>query len=71
MINDKIECVNNINFDTLSKNDWSFTNTNDEDFLTQLGKDKNCAVKDFFDVQYGFATLRDKIFIAKTTKLQR
>ncbi len=67
LINNKIEFVNNINFETLNKNDWSFTNTNDEDFLAQLEKGKNCAIKDFFDVQYGFATLRDKIFIAKTT----
>lgn len=66
-INDKIEFVNNINFGILNNNDWSFTNTNDEDFLIQLGKGKNCAIKDFFDVQYGFATLRDKIFIAKVT----
>jgi adenine-specific DNA-methyltransferase len=67
LINNKIEFVNHINFETLNKNDWSFTNTNDEDFLTQLEKGKNCAIKDFFDVQYGFATLRDKIFISKTT----
>ena len=66
LINDKIEFINNINFDSLNKNDWSFSNTTDEDFLTNLEKDRNCAIKDFFDVQYGFATLRDKIFIAKT-----
>lgn len=67
LINDKITFINNINFETLNKNDWSFTNMNDENFLTQLEKGKNSAIKDFFDVQYGFATLRDKIFIAKTT----
>ncbi len=49
LINDKIEFVNNINFETLNKNDWSFTNTTDEDFLTELEKGKNCAIKDFFD----------------------
>lgn len=63
--NDKIEFVNNINFDSLNKNDWSFTNSEDEGFLTELTKDRNSAIKDFFDVQYGFATLRDKIFISK------
>lgn len=67
LIDGKIEFVNHIDFEILNKKDWSFTNTNDEDFLNQLKKDKNCAVKDFFDVQYGFATLRDKIFISKTT----
>ena len=66
LINDKIEFVNHVNFDSLNKNDWSFSNTTDKDFLTNLEKDRNCAIKDFFDVQYGFATLRDKIFIAKT-----
>lgn len=67
LIDGKIESVNQINFETLHKKDWSFTNTSDEDFLTQLEKGKNCAIKDFFDVQYGFATLRDKIFISQTT----
>ena len=66
LINDKIEFVNRVNFDSLNKGDWSFSNTADEDFLTNLEKDRNCAIKDFFDVQYGFATLRDKIFISKT-----
>jgi adenine-specific DNA-methyltransferase len=67
LLNNKIEFVNKINFEILNKNDWSFTNTSDEVFLAELEKDRNCAIKDFFDVQYGFATLRDKIFISKTT----
>jgi adenine-specific DNA-methyltransferase len=66
LINNKIDFVNNINFETLNKNDWSFTNLEGENFLTELEKDRNCAIKDFFDVQYGFATLRDKIFISTT-----
>ncbi|MFM2266817.1 MAG: hypothetical protein RL757_258 [Bacteroidota bacterium] len=66
LINDKIDFINNIYFETLNKNDWSFTNSEGENFLAELEKDRNCAIKDFFDVQYGFATLRDKIFIAKT-----
>jgi adenine-specific DNA-methyltransferase len=64
-VNDKIEFVNHINFESLNKNDWSFSNRTDEDFLTNLEKDRNCTIKDFFDVQYGFATLRDEIFISK------
>ena len=66
LIGGKIEFVNNINFENLNKNDWSFANANDEIFLKDLAKDKNYAIKDFFDVQYGFATLRDRIFISKT-----
>ncbi len=65
LINDKIELINTISFEKLNKNDWSFTKTEDEDFLTELEKGKNAAIKDFFDVQYGFATLRDKLFISK------
>lgn len=66
LINDKISAVNNIYFKNLTINDWSFTNIENELFLNQLNDGKNSAIKDFFDVQYGFATLRDKIFIGKT-----
>ena len=65
LINNKIEFVNNISFESLNKKDWSFTNSENEQFLAAIGKDKNATVKDFFDVQYGFATLRDKIFISE------
>ena len=65
LINDKIEWVNDINFGSLNKKDWSFTNNENEHFLTKLERDKNAVIKDFFDVQYGFATLRDKLFISK------
>ena len=64
LISDKIKLVNNIYFESLDKNDWSFTNSDDDNFLLNLEKDKKSSIKDFFDVQYGFATLRDKIFIS-------
>lgn len=67
LINGQIQWLNNISFDTLTQNDWSFTDVANEHFLAQLNHDKTHSVKDFFDVQYGFATLRDRIFIAKTT----
>ncbi|WP_159469126.1 Eco57I restriction-modification methylase domain-containing protein [Dyadobacter sp. 3J3] len=66
LINDKIECVNRVYFENLKNGDWSFSNTKDQDFLSDLVKGRNCSIKDFFDVQYGFATLRDKIFISRT-----
>jgi adenine-specific DNA-methyltransferase len=66
-LNDKIEFKNKIYFNKLNKNDWSFTDQDNENFLVELEQDRNSAVKDFFDVQYGFATLRDKIFIGKTS----
>lgn len=67
LVNDKIELKNKVNFENLQKTDWSFTDQENENFLTELEKDKHSSVKDFFDVQYGFATLRDKIFIGKIT----
>lgn len=65
-IDNKIKLVNNISFSNLTIDDWSFSNKDDEDFLNELNQNRNTLVKDFFDVQYGFATLRDKIFIANT-----
>ncbi len=58
-------------FDKNYKKDFfeykEFTSNKIENFLRELVKDKNSAIKDFFDVQYGFATLRDKIFINTIT----
>lgn len=69
LVNGNIEPVNKIYFDSLSSGDWSFTNPDNENFLTQIQNGTNYAVKDFFEVQYGFATLRDRIFISKTSNL--
>jgi adenine-specific DNA-methyltransferase len=66
-IDNEIKLVNKVSFNNLSTNDWSFANKDDEDFLHGLSQNRNTLVKDFFDVQYGFATLRDKIFISNTT----
>ena len=68
-VNGNIESVNNIYFDSLGSGDWSFTNPANENFITQIQSGTNYAVKDFFEVQYGFATLRDRIFISKTSIL--
>lgn len=66
--NDKITFVNNIKYQNLNDKDWSFSYNENTTFLNELNADRNSAIKDFFDVQYGFATLRDKIFIGKITK---
>lgn len=66
--NDKITFVNKIKYSDLHNKDWSFADNENVEFLEQLKKNKNSAIKDFFDVQYGFATLRDKIFIGKIQK---
>lgn len=61
----QIKEVNQIAFDELTPQKWNLTDSNSELFLEDLFKNKNTMLKDFFDVQYGFATLRDKIFIGK------
>jgi len=64
LIGSKILEVNKVEYKLLNDNDWSFSNEADQKFILGLSTGKNSRVKDFFDVQYGFATLRDKIFIA-------
>jgi adenine-specific DNA-methyltransferase len=66
--NDKIIFVNNVKYSELNSKDWSFSNNENTVFLNDLNNGRNSAIKDFFDVQYGFATLRDKVFIAKITQ---
>ncbi|MDO4783428.1 MAG: Eco57I restriction-modification methylase domain-containing protein [Capnocytophaga felis] len=64
--NDKIISVNTINFKELEDKKWSFSNKMDSEFIATLFNDRTAALRDFFDIQYGFATLRDKIFIGKS-----
>lgn len=64
----KIQELNKINYDDLEIKDWSFSVKDDMDFLSRLYSNTNKKVSDFYDVQYGFATLRDKIFIGNITK---
>ncbi|MBS9766601.1 MAG: Eco57I restriction-modification methylase domain-containing protein [Flavobacteriaceae bacterium] len=66
LIDSEIKTINEIEFENLNKKDWSFTDKENTEFLKNLQKNRNSSVKDFFDVQYGFATLRDKIFIGKS-----
>jgi hypothetical protein len=62
--NNHIVLVNKVKFDNIDAKDWSFTDSDNEIFLQELNDNRKSAIKDFFDVQYGFATLRDKIFIS-------
>ena len=64
LINNKIQKVNEIKFDELDDKSWSFSSKKEMDFLKNLYKNTIYKVSDFFEVQYGFATLRDKIFIS-------
>ena len=59
----KIQKIADIDYKNLSSNDWSLANNNDLKFIKELKNHKNKLIQDYFNVQYGFATLRDKIFI--------
>ena len=63
---DKFYHVNEIYFNNLNPKKWVFTNKENNDFLSQLNNNHH-ALQDYFNIQYGFATLRDKIFIDKAT----
>lgn len=68
LANGSIKDINYINYYNLDSKDWSFTNTENTEFLKKLNSNKNSAIKDYFDVQYGFATLRDNIYIGKISE---
>lgn len=65
LLNDKIKFLNKIKFDSLNSRKWTFSNYENALFLDQLFEDKNTLIKDLYNIQYGFATLRDKIFIGE------
>jgi len=65
LVNNKIKKVNEIKFDKLDDRSWYLGSKEDMEFLEKLYKNAIYKVSDFFEVQYGFATLRDKIFIWK------
>lgn len=68
LVNDSIKDINHINYYNLDSKDWSFTNSENTEFLKKLNSNKNSAIKDYFDVQYGFATLRDNNYIGKISE---
>jgi adenine-specific DNA-methyltransferase len=70
LVDDKIKTVNNISFNELNSKDWSFTDRNKEIFIKSLHVDKNTFISELFDVQYGLATLRDKIFIGNINECE-
>ena len=63
LIDGEMTKINDILYSALNMKDWSFTNKANEDFLKGIQQNKNCFINELFNVQYGFATLRDKIFI--------
>lgn len=68
LVGEIIKTVNTIQYDQLELKDWSFTDKENEYFLRNLNIGKNTYIKELFDVQYGFATLRDKIYIGEISE---
>jgi len=64
----KIQKVNEIDYNDLNDNDWYLSNKENISFLKKLYSSTDKKVSNFFNVQYGFATLRDKIYIGKITE---
>lgn len=63
-IDGKIVDVNKIHYNTLTTINWSFSNKENTYFMDNMNDGKTSSISEFFDVQYGFATLRDKLFIS-------
>ncbi len=70
LVDNEIKIVNNIKFSDLNLKDWSFSDKANENFLKNLHSNKNTFVSELFNVQYGFATLRDKVFIGTISDCQ-
>lgn len=63
----KCVTVNRIAFHQLNPKKWTLASSENAQFLQRL--QTGTQLGDLFNVQYGFATLRDKIFIAKATPI--
>lgn len=69
LINDKLEVVNHIKFKDLNMNSWVFTNADNENKIKSIKDNGNTVINELFDVQYGFATQRDKVFITNIKEI--
>lgn len=65
LVNGKIEEVNKIEYKNINDEDWSFAHKEDMFFLDSLYSNSSVKLSDYFDIQYGFATLRDSVFIGE------
>lgn len=66
-VNGKFKIINQIYFNQLTAKKWGFSDPKNSEFLARINSHQN-KLEDYFNIQYGFATLRDKIFIGKYTK---
>ena len=68
LVNGEIKKINEIKYCDLTDKIWSFGSKSEVLFIKNIHKNTIYKVSDLFEVQYGFATLRDKIFIGSISK---
>lgn len=65
----KITRVNKIKFSDLKAEKWILASNENEQFLKSISSETSKCLEEMFNIQYGFATLRDCIFIGKKDKI--
>ena len=61
--NGKIKVINHVRHAEIKGNNWSFSDIQNSSFVISMENGTSSRVGNYFNVQYGFATLRDKIYI--------
>jgi adenine-specific DNA-methyltransferase len=65
-VDGEITKINTIEVSNLETCSWVFSNKDDSLFVSNFNKcDSNVSLGDYFNIQHGFATLRDSVFISK------
>lgn len=65
-VDGEITKINTIELSGLNTRSWVFSNKDDSLFVDNFNKcDSNSVLGDYFNIQHGFATLRDSVFISK------
>jgi len=67
--NNKVVLINQYNLTKLNKKNWIFTKSETQEKVSGLFDDEHITVDKEFIVQYGFATLRDKVFICDNPEI--
>lgn len=67
--NNEVVLINEYNLSKLNQKNWIFTKSETHDKFSKLFSDEHIPVEKEFLVQYGFATLRDKVFICENPEI--
>lgn len=68
-IDQQIKSVNQIKLDDLEASKWVLFSDENDQFIKNLFSNKSVELECLFNIQYGFATLRDRIFISDCTDI--